>query len=206
MGQQGGLVPWDTRGTARDSGTPPPPQSPQSQEQPSMNSKQSENTTAHRHGQSRPSRTAALNDEQPSKTAALMYRPDVSPEILEARIRFAEKWGLRKRCILPIREPQPERGEEWSHPEAFRDCHGRIVQLCHNYGSPPPAILEMKPVGCLYREDMTSYAGHYASLREQRARTEATGGGSRFGAARHLYTEPPTPRRSARGSRGRLTA
>lgn len=91
-------------------------------------------------------------------------------------------------------------------PEAFYDWHGRIVQLCHNYGSPPPAILEMKPVGCLYREDMTSYAGHYASLREQRARTEATGGGSKFGAARHLFTEPPTPRRSARGSRGRLTA
>ena len=170
-----------------------------------MNSKQSENPTAHRHGQSHPSRTAALNDEQPSKTAALMYRPDVSPEIQQARIRFAEKWGLRKRGILSIPEPRPERGEEWSHPETFYDWHGRIVQIVNNYGSPPPAILEMKPVGCLYREDATSYAGRYASLREQRARTEATGGGPKFGAARHLFTEPPTPRRSARRGRGRVS-
>ena len=138
--------------------------------------------------------------------AALMHHPDVSPEILEARIRFAKKWGLRKRCILSLPEPRTERGEEWSHPEAFYDWHGQIVRLCHNYASPPPAILEMKPVGCLYREDMTTYAGRYASLREQRARTEATGGGPKFGAARHLFTEPPTPRRSARGSRGQLTA
>ena len=80
--------------------------------------------------------------------AALMHRPDVSPKILRARIRFAEDCGLRKRGILSIPEPRTERGEEWSHPEAFRDWHGRIVQLAHNYGSPPPAILGMKFVGC----------------------------------------------------------
>ena len=90
-------------------------------------------------------------------------------------------------------------------PEAFYDRHGRIVQLCHNYGSPPPAILDMKPVGCLYREDTTSYAGRYASSREQRARTEATGGGPKFGAARHLFTEPPTPRRSHLRGRDKAT-
>lgn len=137
--------------------------------------------------------------------AALMHHPDVSPEILEARIRFAKKWGLRKRCILSLPEPRTERGAEWHMPEAFYDRHGRILLLLHNYASPPPAILEMKPVGCLYREDMTTYAGRYASLREQRARTEATGGGPKFGAARHLFTEPPTPRRSARWSRSKAT-
>ena len=147
-----------------------------------------------------------MNDEQPAKTAALMYRPDASPEILEARIRFAEKWGLRKRGILSIPEPQSERGEEWSHPEAFRDWHGRIVQLCHNYGSPPPAILEMKPVGCLYREDTRTYAGRFASLRELRARTEATGGGPKFSAVEHLFREPPTPRRKRLRSMGKATA
>ena len=138
--------------------------------------------------------------------AALMYRPGLSPEIQKARIRFAEKWELRKRCILSLPEPRTERGEEWSHPEALYDWHGRIVQLCHNYGSPPPAILEMKPVGCLYREDTTTYAGRYASLREQRARTEATGGGPKYNAVQHLFGEPPTPRRNRLRSRSKATA
>ena len=171
-----------------------------------MNSKQSENPTASATARGNRAEQPALNDEQPAKTAALMYRPDASPEILEARIRFAERWELRKRAILSLPEPRTERGEEWSHPETFYDWHGRIVQLCHNYGSPPPAILEMKPVGCLYREDTTTYAGRYASLREQRARTEATGGGPKFGAARHLFAEPPTPRRNRLRGRGRVSA
>ena len=171
-----------------------------------MNSKQSENPTAHRHGQSHPSRTAALNDEQPSKTAALMYRPDVSPEILEARIRFAEKWGLRKRCILLIREPRTERGEEWGHPEAFYDWHGRIIQLCHNYGSPPPPVMGMELAGCLYREDTQTYAGPFSTLRELRARTEAAGGGPKFASVRSLFAEPLQPRRSRLQGRGRATA
>lgn len=171
-----------------------------------MNSKQTENPTAPATARGNRAEQPALNDEQPAKTAALMYRPDASPEILEARIRFAEKWELRKRCILLIPEPRTKRGEEWSHPEAFRDWHGRIVQLAHNYGSPPPAILGMKPIGCLYREDATSYAGRYVSLREQRARTEATGGGPKFGAARHLFAEPPTPRGNRLRGRGRVSA
>ena len=164
-----------------------------------MNSKQSENPTA-------PATARGNRAEQPAKTAALMYLPGLSPEIQATRISFAQERGLRKRCILLIPEPRTERGEEWHMPEAFYDRHGRIVELCHNYGSPPPAILEMKPAGCLYRADTTTYAGRYASLREQRARTEATGGGPKFGAARHLFAEPPTPRRSARGSRGKATA
>ena len=108
--------------------------------------------------------------------AALMHRPDVSPKILRARIRFAEDCGLRKRGILSIPEPRTERGEEWSHPEAFRDWHGRIVQLAHNYGSPPPAILGMKPIGCLYREDATSYAARFSTMKELRARLDAAEG------------------------------
>lgn len=170
-----------------------------------MNSKQSEKPTTPATARANRAEQPSLNDEQPAKTAALMHRPDVSPEILEARISFAQERGLWKRCILSLPEPRTERGEEWSHPEAFYDRHGRIVELCHNYGSPPPAILEMKPAGCLYRADTTTYAGRYASLREQRARTEATGGGPKFSAARHLFAEPPTPRRSRLRGRGKAT-
>ena len=172
-----------------------------------MNSKQTENPTAPATARAIRAEQPSLNDEQPAKTAALMHRPDVSPKILQARIRFAEKWGLRKRGILSIPEPQTERGEEWSHPEAFRDWHGRIVQLCHNYGSPPPAILGMKPIGCLYREDATSYAARFSTLKELRARLEAAeGSGPKFGAARHLFAEPSAPRRSRLQGRGKATA
>ena len=138
--------------------------------------------------------------------AALMYRPDVSPEIIEARIRFAVKWGLRKRYILSIPEPRTERGEEWHMPEAFYDRHGRIVQLCHNYGSPPPPVLGMELVGCLLREDMQSYAGTYSTTGELRARTEATGGGPKFSAVRDLFAEPLRPRRKRLRGRGKATA
>ena len=143
----------------------------------------------------------------PRTAAALMHRPDVSPKILQARIRFAEKWGLRKRGILSIPEPRTERGEEWSHPEAFRDWHGRIVKLAHNYGSPPPAILGMKPIGCLYREDATSYAARFSTMKELRARLEAAeGSGEKFSAAQHLFREPLQPRRSRLQGRGKATA
>ena len=139
--------------------------------------------------------------------AALMYRPDLSPEILEARIRFARKMGLRKRVILSIPEPRTERGEEWHQPEAFRDRRGRIVQLVHNYCSPPPKIMNMVHVGTLYREDMTSYAGRYAGSTEHRVRLEAAAGRmEKFSAANHLFTEPPTPRRSRLQGRGKATA
>ena len=140
------------------------------------------------------------------RTAALMYRPGLSPEIQNARIRFAEKWGLRKRCILSLPEPRTERGEEWHMPEAFYDRHGRIVELSHNYASPPPPVLGMELVGCLLREDMQSYAGTYSTTGELRARTEAAGGGPKFGAVRNLFAEPPQARRKRFGARGRATA
>ena len=151
--------------------------------------------------------TVNQTTRRPDTPAAdLMHRPDVSPEILEARIRFARKMGLRKRAILSLPEPRTERGEEWHMPEAFYDRHGRIVQLCHNYGSPPPPVLGMELVGCLLREDMQSYAGTYSTTGELRARTEAAGGGEKFGAVRSLFTEPLQPRRKRFGARVRATA
>ena len=139
-------------------------------------------------------------------TADLMHRPGLSPEILEARIRFAEKWGLRKRCILLIPEPRTERGEEWHMPEAFYDRHGRILTLVNNYGSPPPHVMGMELVGCLLREDMQSYAGTSSTTGELRARTEAAGGGPKFAAVRSLFAEPLQPRRSRLQGRGKVTA
>ena len=90
-------------------------------------------------------------------------------------------------------------------PEAFYDCHGRIVELCHNYGSPPPPVMGMALVGCLLREDMQSYAGTYSTTGELRARTEAAGGGEKFSAVASLFREPPTPRRSRLQGRGKVT-
>lgn len=221
VGQQGGFVPWDTRGTAWDSGTAPapttipasirghgmrrkipmrvmPPHSPhnRSTRQPPIRERIQTMTTANQ----------TASQPAPRTAAALMHRPGLSPEIQQARIRFAEKWGLRKRGILLIREPRTERGEEWSHPEAFRDWHGRIVRIVHNYGSPPPSVLGMQMVGCLLREDMQSYAGTYSTTGELRARTEAAGGGEKFSAVASLFREPPTPRRSRLQGRGRATA
>ncbi len=69
----------------------------------------------------------------------------------------------------------------------------------------PPAIIGLRKVPPLYCEGATSYAGRFASLRELRARLEAVEGAPKFGAVRHLFSEPPTPRRSARERRGRLT-
>ena len=164
-----------------------------------MNSKQSENPTA-------PATARGNRAEQPAKTAALMYLPGLSPEIQATRISFAQERGLRKRCILLIPEPRTERGEEWHMPEAFYDRHGRIVEVCHNFASPPPSVLGMQMVGCLLREDMQSYAGTYSTTGELRARTEAAGGGEKFSAVASLFREPPTPRRSRLQGRGRATA
>lgn len=215
VGQHGGFVPWDTRGTAWDSGTAPTATAPKSRlpRLPATGGKLSEfaeidshitNPSHHERIQNM-NANPTTNQTDHRTAAALMHRPDVSPKVLQARIRFAMEWGLRKRAILSIPEPQTERGEEWSHPEAFRDWHGRIVQIVNNYGSPPPAILGMKFVGCLYREDTRTYAGCYATLGELRARTEAAGSGEKFFAARHLFAEPPTPRRNRLRSRSKAT-
>lgn len=161
-----------------------------------MNSKQIENPTA----------PATASHPRNVNLHRLMYRPGLSPEIRDARIRFAQEWGLRSRCHPQIPMPQVERGEEWHMPEEFRDRHGRIVQLVHNYGSPPPPVMGMQMVGCLLREDMQSYAGPFSTMGELRARSEAAGRREKFGAARHLFSEPPTPRRSAPKARGRVTA
>lgn len=155
--------------------------------------------------------TTNQTPEQPAdpRTAAakLMYLPGLPPAIMAARVAFALKMGLVKRAHPQVADPPHLPGEEWHQPEAFRDRSGRLIQLVHNYCSPPPKIMGMVPVGTLYREDMTSYAGRYAGMTEHRARLEAVeGGGDKFKTIRNLFTEPPTPRRKRYRSRGKATA
>ena len=132
------------------------------------------------------------------RTAAdkLMYLPDLDPQIEEARIAFALERRLKNRVALPVPTPQTAPGEEYGRVEGFRDESGRLVVLLRNICRPPPSVLNMKRAGRLYQEDVQTYVGTYAGLTEFRARLEAVENrGPKFGAARHLFTEPPTPRR-----------
>ena len=214
MGQQGGLVPWDTRGTAWDSGTPPPtPITPDTitaamNERPSMKLNPESTASA--------TTNAAQATARPDLyggtywgNSTLARDAEISPAIVANRNRFAEEWRLKSRSHADIPHPWTAGTPyDYDHAEQYRDADGFFVLACSNYGDiPPPPVLGMRKIPPIYREDATSYAGRFATLRELRARLEAAeGGGPKFGAARHLFAEPPTPRRSARGSRGKATA
>ena len=133
----------------------------------------------------------------------------ISPAVVANRNAFARDWKLRSRSHALLPRPMVLGGEDYDHVEQYRDEAGLLVLVCSNYGDdiPPPAILGMRKIPPIYREDATSYAGRFASLRELRARLEAAeGGGEKFGAARHLFAEPPAPRRKRLRSRGKATA
>ena len=141
----------------------------------------------------------------------LARNPDITPAIIANRNRFAEEWRIKARSHALLPRPTVLGGEDFDHVEQFRDEAGLLVLVCSNYGDgiPPPAILGMKRIAPLYSTDATTYAGRYATLKELRARLEAVasgGGREKFSAVASLFREPPTPRRSARGSRGRATA
>ena len=136
----------------------------------------------------------------------LARNPDITPAIIRNRNAFARDWKLRSRSRALLPRPTVLGGEDYDHAEQYRDEAGWFVLVCSNYGDiPPPAIFGLRKVPPLYCEGATSYAGRFASLRELRARLEAVEGAPKFGAVRHLFSEPPTPRRSARERRGRLT-
>ena len=139
----------------------------------------------------------------------LARNPDITPAIVANRDRFAEEWRIKTRSHAMLPRPTVLGGEDYDHAEQYRDEAGFLVLVCSNYGDgiPPPAVLGMKRIEPLYSTDATTYAGRYATLKELRARLEAAGGsGDKFRAARHLFTEPPAPRRSARKGRGRVSA
>ena len=128
--------------------------------------------------------------------------------IIANREAFARNWKIKSRSGAML--PRPTTAgtlHDYDHPEQYRDEAGWFVLACSNYGDiPPPAIIGLRKVPPLYCEGATSYAGRFASLRELRARLEAVEGAPKFGAVRNLFTEPPTPRRSAPKARGRLMA
>jgi len=136
----------------------------------------------------------------------LARNPDITPAIIANRNRFAEEWRIKARSRALLPRPTVIGGEDYDHAEQYRDEAGWFVLVVSNYGDiPPPPVLGMRMIPPLYCEGATSYAGRFASLRELRARLEAVEGAPKFGAVRHLFSEPPTPRRSARERRGRLT-
>lgn len=131
----------------------------------------------------------------------------VAPAIIANRNRFVEEWRIKTRSHAILPRPTVMGKEDFDHIELYRDEAGLLVLVCSNYGDdiPPPPILGMQKIPALYCEGATSYAARY-SLTEARARLEAVGGGPKFGAARHLFGEPPTPRRSRLQGRGKVTA
>ena len=159
-------------------------------------------------------RTAAQATARPDLYAGtywgnftLARNPEITPAIIANRDRFAAEWRIKARSHAMLPRPTVLGGEDYDHAEQYRDADGFSVLVCSNYGDiPPPAILGMQKIAPLYCEGATSYAGRYP-LTEARARLEAAeGGGPKFGAARHLFTEPPTPRRSSLQGRGKATA
>ena len=133
---------------------------------------------------------------------------EISPAIIANRDRFAAEWRLKSRSHADI--PHPSTAGtlfDYDHAELYRDADGFFVLACSNYGDiPPPPVLGMQKVPPIYREDATSYAARFSTLKELRARLDAAeGGGPKFGAARHLFTEPPTPRRSHLRGRDKAT-
>ena len=141
------------------------------------------------------------------RESTFMLQGLFSPELIANRNRFAEEWRIKARSHALLPRPMVLGGEDFDHIEQYRDEAGFLVLVCSNYGDgiPPPAILGMRKIPPLYSTDATSYAARY-TLTEARARLDAAeGGGEKFGAARHLFTEPPTPRRSRLRGRGKAT-
>ena len=134
---------------------------------------------------------------------------EISPAIIANRNRFAEEWRLKSRSHADIPHPWTAGTPyDYDHAEQYRDADGFFVLACSNYGDiPPPPVLGMRKIPPIYREDATSYAARFSTMKELRARLEAAeGGGPKFGAARHLFAEPLQPRRKRLRGRGKATA
>lgn len=133
----------------------------------------------------------------------------VEPTIIRARNRIAEEWGLVRQIEADtLLAARADIRADFDHVEAYESRKGWIYLLCSNDRRSPPPVLGMKPIPAVYARGMRSFAARYATRRELLARLEAfaSGGGKeKFGAARHLFREPPTPRRSRLRGRGKAT-
>ena len=141
--------------------------------------------------------------------STLALDSEITPAIIANRNRFAEEWKIKARSHALLPRPTVLGGEDYDHIEQYRDADGFFVLVASNYGDgiPPPAVLGMKRIDPLYSTNATSYAARFSTLKELRARLEAAeGSGPKYGASRHLFTEPPAPRRNRLRGRGRVSA
>ena len=140
----------------------------------------------------------------------LARNPDITSAIIRNRNRIAAEWELVRQIeAYTLLAAGADVRADFDHAEAYESRWGWIFLLCANDSKPPPPVLGMKPIPPVYARGVRSYAARYATRREFRARLEAVASGSgrkKFTAVRKLFTEPPTPRRSARQARGRLMA
>jgi len=140
----------------------------------------------------------------------LARNPDITSAIIRNRNRIAAEWELVRQIeAYTLLAAGADVRADFDHAEAYESRWGWIFLLCANDSEPPPPVLGMKPIPPVYARGVRSYAARYATRREFRARLEAVASGSgrkKFSAVRNLFTEPPTPRRSARQARGRLMA
>jgi hypothetical protein len=140
----------------------------------------------------------------------LARNPDITSAIIRNRNRIAAEWELVRQIeAYTLLAAGADVRADFDHAEAYESRWGWIFLLCANDSKPPPPVLGMKPIPPVYTRGVRSYAARYATRREFRARLEAVASGSgrkKFSAVRNLFTEPPTPRRSARQARGRLMA
>lgn len=100
----------------------------------------------------------------------------ITPEIIENRNRFAGRWRLRQSVGGVGRYPATERGEDFDHPETYKDAEGWVVLVVSNYNGPPPAVLGLVRIAPIYGRGVESYVGRFASMKELRARLDACGG------------------------------
>ena len=76
--------------------------------------------------------------------------------------------------------PAKGKGEDFDHPETYRDADGWVVLVVSNYGKgKPPAVLGLGRIPPVYSRGVVSYAGRFASVRELKARLAACGGDRR---------------------------
>ena len=134
---------------------------------------------------------------------------EISPAIIANRNRFATELRLKSRSHADIPHPWTAGTQyDFDHPETYKDADGFFVLACSNYGDiPPPPVLGMRKIPPIFREDATSYAARFSTLKELRVRLEAAeGSGEKFSAVQHLFREPLQPRRSRLRGRGKATA
>ena len=134
---------------------------------------------------------------------------DIPATIIANRNKLVEKFHLVRNIRAPSHQTSFEGGFSFDHVEAYKDSAGWIWAICGLYGgAKPPSVLEMKPTAPLHSASASSFIGRFSGIKDLRARLEAAAsgsGGEKFSAARHLFTEPPTPRRSRLQGRGKAT-